>query len=367
MFSLRAAFLLVITTAAAFANAAVYCPAAGDLVAAYGKPQIRDQGWTVTGGAAVATKAAFNLLGGYVEFDVDFSSTKPGVNANVYTLSPPLVDKAGFDQTKYCDGAKTDNTWCPEVDWIESNGACGAAATLHTVKGPGPNGCTAWGCRSEGTYPSGARFHMRVEYDADGGYRVKMGSKVITFASMQPTPGAGDKAIVAAAYQAAGAVIYSSQWVGWVPLEGQCGASASEAVLAGSTFSVSNLVISGCVIQGPAPRTCTSSPPTPSPQPAPQPAPPAPQPTPSPADDYWPPIDDPSTDFPSGPAPSPSPVPAPSPTPSPTPPAPTPACSGTWGQCGGINWSGPTCCSVATDTCTKLNDYYFQCLPQKSS
>ncbi|KAJ8522652.1 hypothetical protein ONZ45_g773 [Pleurotus djamor] len=33
-----------------------------------------------------------------------------------------------------------------------------------------------------------------------------------------------------------------------------------------------------------------------------------------------------------------------------------------WGQCGGIGWTGGTTCD-AGNTCTKLNDYYSQCLP----
>ncbi|KAI0444022.1 family 61 glycoside hydrolase [Xylaria telfairii] len=32
-----------------------------------------------------------------------------------------------------------------------------------------------------------------------------------------------------------------------------------------------------------------------------------------------------------------------------------------YGQCGGIGWTGATTC--AQGTCTKLNDYYYQCLP----
>ncbi|KAF5324537.1 hypothetical protein D9611_004240 [Ephemerocybe angulata] len=35
---------------------------------------------------------------------------------------------------------------------------------------------------------------------------------------------------------------------------------------------------------------------------------------------------------------------------------------GTWGQCGGIGYSGSTTCD-AGNTCTKINDYYYQCLP----
>nr|AGG68961.1 XynC [Humicola insolens] len=33
-----------------------------------------------------------------------------------------------------------------------------------------------------------------------------------------------------------------------------------------------------------------------------------------------------------------------------------------WGQCGGIGWNGPTTC-VSGATCTKINDWYHQCLP----
>nr|AGI55995.1 mEos2-CBM1(Cel6A) fusion [synthetic construct] len=38
------------------------------------------------------------------------------------------------------------------------------------------------------------------------------------------------------------------------------------------------------------------------------------------------------------------------------------ACSSVWGQCGGQNWSGPTCCASGS-TCVYSNDYYSQCLP----
>ncbi|KAH6974438.1 1, 4-beta cellobiohydrolase [Ilyonectria sp. MPI-CAGE-AT-0026] len=37
------------------------------------------------------------------------------------------------------------------------------------------------------------------------------------------------------------------------------------------------------------------------------------------------------------------------------------SCSSQWGQCGGINWSGATCCESGY-YCSKINDYYFQCL-----
>ncbi|KAH7007585.1 1, 4-beta cellobiohydrolase [Ilyonectria destructans] len=37
------------------------------------------------------------------------------------------------------------------------------------------------------------------------------------------------------------------------------------------------------------------------------------------------------------------------------------SCSSQWGQCGGINWSGATCCESGY-YCSKINDFYFQCL-----
>ncbi|KAK9470867.1 endo-glucanase RCE3 [Dipodascopsis tothii] len=36
-----------------------------------------------------------------------------------------------------------------------------------------------------------------------------------------------------------------------------------------------------------------------------------------------------------------------------------------WGQCGGIGWTAPTDCAVGT-SCTSVNDYYYQCVPQTS-
>ncbi|EPS43068.1 hypothetical protein H072_2953 [Dactylellina haptotyla CBS 200.50] len=38
----------------------------------------------------------------------------------------------------------------------------------------------------------------------------------------------------------------------------------------------------------------------------------------------------------------------------------TGSCAAIWGQCGGIGWTGPTCC--ASSTCTYSNPYYSQCL-----
>jgi hypothetical protein len=93
-------------------------------------------GWSIHGGGAAATKASFNLLGGSVEWDIDFSQTNIGVNGNIYTISPTGISSSGFEPHNYCDGSKpAGSEWCVEVDWIESNGHCGGQTTLHDVPG----------------------------------------------------------------------------------------------------------------------------------------------------------------------------------------------------------------------------------------
>merc|ERR1740138_1171801 len=57
-------------------------------------------------------------------------------------------------------------------------------------------------------------------------------------------------------YQSKGGVIYSSQWTGsWVPAD-FCGGGPGD--LDGSHFRISNLRISGSVVQGPEPTKCGS-------------------------------------------------------------------------------------------------------------
>lgn len=301
-------------------------------------PEIVDQGWTIRGGGGVASKSAFNLNGGFVEFDVDVSSVDNGVNANIYTVSPESFSLPYFNKTlDYCDGAQSGSAWCMEVDWLESNGHCGGATTLHTIEGGGGNGCTAWGCRATYHY-SQTSFHMKVEYDSDGMWTVTRDGSVIT--SYSPSVDSQATGYVKSMHENRGAVIYSSQWTGWVPVT-DCGGSQD---LYGSNYTISNLVVSGTVVQGPEPHKCGAPTPPPTPTPAPTPA-PTPVPVPSPA-----PVPTPSSDCPGGsydacvaqcpaddqvvytacvgscarrcpdaPTPSPTPAPVPAPVPVPTP------------------------------------------------
>lgn len=230
-----------------------YCPRSTDLTVAYsgGAVSLVDGGWTVKGGGAAATKAAFNLLGGSVDFDLDFSGTHPGVNANIYTISPQVSSGGGFQQSDYCDGARPQGPqWCPEVDWVESNGNCGGATTLHTIPGQGPNGCTAWGCTTNYHYNGAPSFHMSIKYALDGSWTVLRDGQPLQ--GFWPVPQASDWATVAQAYASRGAVIYSSQWVGWVPLA-DCG---TQGDLGSSVMSIRNLKIFGTVTQGPTPAQC---------------------------------------------------------------------------------------------------------------
>jgi len=234
------------------AQGELFCPSANDLVVAYGTPQFFDQGWSTQGGGATATKASFNLLGGWVEYDVDFSGVHTGVNANVYTICPTF---SGSFQPKvnYCDGAKTGSDWCVEVDWIETNGNCGGQTTLHTREGPGSNGCTAWGCANSYHYNGRSAFRMRINYGDDGTWTTVRDGQTIGPNNLNPPAQGQDWSILKQQYQSKGAVIYSSQWVGWVPLP-DCGQTGD---LPSSFFKVSNLRINGTVVQGTKPKVCS--------------------------------------------------------------------------------------------------------------
>jgi len=234
-------------------SAGTWCPSAGDFVVAYGNGNPKDGGWTVNGGGAVATKAGYNLLGGWVEFDIDLSGVQSGVNANIYTISPHI--DGSFNQAQYCDGAKTGADWCLEVDWLESNGHCGGATTLHAKEGPGNDGCTAWGCRASYHYNGKTSFHMRIEYGTDGTWTTIRDGQRIDGGTLSPHPGGADWGVVRSFYESKGAVIYSSEWVGWVPVD-SCGGNAGSPD--GSHFTVSNMKIHGSVVQGPKPRSCAT-------------------------------------------------------------------------------------------------------------
>jgi len=231
----------------------MYCPSSSDLVAAYGgSVSLKKQGWSVQGDGGAATKAAFNLNGGYVEYDLDVSEAKLGVIPNVYTIFPSNMDGA-FDYGRhYCDAAENSKRWCPEIDWVESNGYCGGAAAIHTVPGSGPGSCNSWGCTAEFKHSSSGKIHMRIDYSNGKATISRDGEQLQGFS---PVPSGSDYAVIKEHHQQKGAVIYSSQWTGdWVPAE-SCGTGPGD--IGGSRFSVSNLRIYGSVVQGPTPQLCS--------------------------------------------------------------------------------------------------------------
>jgi len=264
--------LILLSNILAVASADLYCPSAGDLVVAYGDSvSIQDGGWGIQGDGGAATKAAFNLLGGYVEFDFDVSQANTGVIPNIYTVSPGGIGGGGFTNDAYCDDGENDHPDCLEIDWLESNGGCGGATTLHTVSGTGDGACNYWGCRSTYSFDGGSTFHMKVEYGNDGKFTITRDGQQISGDGLQPAASGSDWGIVQSNYNNNGAVIYSSQWTGdWVPAD-FCGGGPGD--LGGSHFSISNLRVSGSVVQGPEPQKCSGPQPSPSPSPTPSPSP----------------------------------------------------------------------------------------------
>merc|ERR1712087_603092 len=232
---------------------AKYCPnPASDFAADYGSPKWSSSGWTIHGGARASSKASYNLAGGFVEFDMDLGGAHGGVNNNFYITFPNSVGN-------YCDSGGTGG--CAELDFVENTGNCAAATTFHTDPGGGDKGGT------QTVNGISSHVHVRAEWDGSG-------DQLAVHVDGHAISGPGN---VGGEMTSRGAVLYSSQWTGWVP--GSCGGDGN---LGASTFSVSNLKIEGKVIQGPEPKRCATAAPTPSPTPPPTPAPITPSPTPGP-------------------------------------------------------------------------------------
>lgn len=224
-----------------------------------------DGGWHIKGGCGAATKSAYDLRGGYVEFTYDVSKAGNGVNTNIYTISPTIKASGFVRESDYCDGADHTNDkppshipWCMEDDWVESNSKCGGATTLHTVPGPGMF-CGSWGCRAEYHYNGKTSQKWRIEYDMQGHMTVKHGDETVSPSSLNPAAKDSDWAVVTNTMATKGVVIYSSQWGGWVPVD-SCGPATTDAsVIAASEFTISGLTIHGRVVQGPEPKKCGNS------------------------------------------------------------------------------------------------------------
>ena len=61
-----------------------------------------------------------NMLGGYMEYDVDLSKVGCGCSTGVYGVLMPGLDNTS-DPMQYCDANKVGGHWCPEFDIQEAN------------------------------------------------------------------------------------------------------------------------------------------------------------------------------------------------------------------------------------------------------
>jgi hypothetical protein len=223
-------------------GATLYCPGAADWSAEYGNVALNGTGWSIHGGGRVASKAAFNLLGGFVEFDMDTRGALTGVNNNFYLTSPT---KAAFPA--YCDIQQTPG--CLEMDIVENNGNCVAQTTWHTTP-IGRGNCDRGGCEGQKYITGGGRFHIKAAFSADGWMTVTMDGGEIAVSN--PTPNDDAKGYVRDTLGSLGGQIHSSQWTGWVP-GGNCPGGGS---LDNSVFGVYNVRIMGAVVQGGEPARC---------------------------------------------------------------------------------------------------------------
>eukprot|EP00418_Pyrodinium_bahamense_P018373 CAMPEP_0179124578 /NCGR_PEP_ID=MMETSP0796-20121207/58879_1 /TAXON_ID=73915 /ORGANISM="Pyrodinium bahamense, Strain pbaha01" /LENGTH=152 /DNA_ID=CAMNT_0020823247 /DNA_START=108 /DNA_END=562 /DNA_ORIENTATION=- len=82
-----------------------------------GKVDWLESGWSIHGPHRVSSKASFDLRGGWVEFDMDLSNARGGVNTNLYVTFP---HQPNCGIKCYCDSGPTGG--CAELDFIENNG-----------------------------------------------------------------------------------------------------------------------------------------------------------------------------------------------------------------------------------------------------
>jgi len=216
----------------------------------HGTVQFINGGWEQTGDARVSSKTSFNLLGGYIEFDMDVSEATPATNTNIYTVSM-TQDNCG--EACYCDIQDNGSPVCMELDIIEANGNCAMASTWHTVPGFNGGGCDAGGCAYDGKLPS-SKFHMKSEWSDSGDWLTYRDGQALHVNNYEKnTLSDSDREIVKNTMNSHGAAIESSQWQGWVP-DSSCPGGGS---LPSSKFSISNLRVYGKVNHGPEPTKCT--------------------------------------------------------------------------------------------------------------
>lgn len=261
--------MLRLLSVLAIADAELYCPDQSsfqiDGGAVWTGAGESGSGWSITGIGGVHGLTSFNLLGGYMEFDVDTSGATPGMNSNFYTISP---DHPYTSYQDYCDGqgpeaSSPTGTYCMEMDIFEADGSTCAAVAWHTW--PNRNGdCDMGGCSA--TQNVGGHFHVKAAFGMDGWMHTSYNYNEVNNFNRWPSDNVRD--YVKQITGQHGVAIQSTQWYGWAPCGGASGLDQN------SVFKLSNLKISGSVIYGAEPRKCGAAPtPSPSPNSIPTPAP----------------------------------------------------------------------------------------------
>lgn len=200
--------------------------------AAQGQVTWSDDGWSIQGWLRLSSKASLDFSGGGATWEMDLSGAHGGVSNNV-CITYPSQPNCGIDC--YCDsGGRV--AGCAELDWTENNGGCFQATTWHDDASGDDH--TGYG-KSGGL--CGGIIQCSTQYSADG-------SHVDIVIDGNRASGNGQ----ATEMQSKGAVLITSQWVGWVP--GECGGDCN---LDASVYAVRNLRLRARVVQGPEPRRCS--------------------------------------------------------------------------------------------------------------
>jgi len=93
---------------------------------------------------------------------------------------------------------------------------------------------------------------MKSTWDDDGMWLTYMnGDPLFTNNYLSVTD--EDKRVVRETMNNKGVIVISSQWTGWVPGDGCCGAGDLDS----SEFTISNLRVLGKVLHGPEPTKCS--------------------------------------------------------------------------------------------------------------
>jgi len=124
------------------------------------------------------------------------------------------------------------------MDWTENNGQCYAATTWHDPS----DGSDGAGYGDHTNLNTGKNSYSAVYSDDGSHVDLTVNGHTMGGPSHQQD------------MQSRGAVMYSSQWVGWVPGD-WCGGDSD---LGASAYEVKNLKITARVVQGPEPRRCSA-------------------------------------------------------------------------------------------------------------